>query len=145
MLGNSKLEIMGNITHYVNTEKNLKTLKKGIHASDMDLLLSSAGPFTIFAPSDVAFDKLQKGFMEELMEPQNRQKLAQLVKNHVVKGSVKLKDLKDGDTLVTVGGKELTVQVKADNIIINDAVVQSANAQTINGIVHFVDTVLTTQ
>jgi uncharacterized surface protein with fasciclin (FAS1) repeats len=133
---------MQNITHYVNTDKSLKTLKKGIHASDMDLLLSSAGPFTVFAPSDVAFEKLQKGFMDELMEPQNRQKLAQLVKNHVVKGSLKLKDLKDGDTLVTVSGKELTVQVVADNISINDAVVQSANAQTINGVVHFVDSVL---
>src|SRR5438128_9642001 len=109
---------MGNITHYVNTDKSLKTLKKGIHASDMDLLLNSAGPFTIFAPSDNAFEKLQKGFMDDLMEPQNRQKLALLVKNHVVKGSIRLKDLKNGDTLVAMSGKELTVQVKADNISI---------------------------
>ena len=133
---------MGNITHYVNTEKNLKTLKKGIHASDMDLLLSSAGPFTMFAPSDLAFEKLQKGFMDSLMEPQNRPRLAQMVKNHVVKGTIHLKDLKDGETLTTVSGKELLVQVKDGNVSIDDAAVQPSPARAINGMVHVVDSVL---
>jgi uncharacterized surface protein with fasciclin (FAS1) repeats len=136
---------MGNITHYVNTDKTLKTLKKGIHASDMDLLLSSAGPFTMFAPSDTAFQKLQKGFMEELLEPQNRPRLAQLVKNHIVKGSILIKDLKDGDTLTSVNGKELCVKVKEGNVSIDNVAVQSLHAHTINGTIHFVDSVLVTK
>ena len=49
---------MSNITQVVNEDKNLKTLKKGVHASDLDQLLSSTGPFTFFAPTDLAFDKL---------------------------------------------------------------------------------------
>jgi uncharacterized surface protein with fasciclin (FAS1) repeats len=134
---------MGNITHFVNTDKTLKTLKKGIHASDMDQLLNSAGPFTIFAPSDLAFQKLKKDFMEELFEPQNRSRLAQLVKNHIVKGNILLKDLKHGDTLTSVNGKD--VQVKGGNVSIDNVAVQSLHAHTINGMIHFVDSVLVTK
>jgi len=133
---------MGNITHHVNTDKSLKTLKRGVHASDVDQLLSSAGPFTMFAPSDLAFEKLQKGLIDELLEPQNRSKLAQLVKNHIIKGSIRLKDLKDGDTLTTISGKELTVQVKNGNVSIDNAAIQPLHAEANNGIVHFVDNVL---
>lgn len=57
---------MSNITQVVNTDKNLKTLKKGVHSSDLDQLLSSTGPFTFFAPSDLAFEKLEKGLMDDL-------------------------------------------------------------------------------
>jgi uncharacterized surface protein with fasciclin (FAS1) repeats len=53
---------MSNITQVVNTDKNLKTLKKGVHASDMDQILSSTGPYTFFAPTDLAFEKTGEGF-----------------------------------------------------------------------------------
>ena len=52
---------MSNITQVVNADKLLKTLKKSVHASDLDQLLSSTGPYTFFAPSDLAFEKLEKG------------------------------------------------------------------------------------
>ena len=118
-----KFNIMSNITQVVNTDKNLKTLKRGIHASDMDQLLSSSGPFTFFAPSDLAFEKLEEGLMDELLEPQNRPRLAELIKNHVVNGKIGFKELKDGDKLKTVNGRELLVQVKDGNVSIDDSVV----------------------
>ena len=92
-------------------DKNLKTLKKTVHASDIDQLLSSTGPFTFFAPSDSAFQKLEKGMLEKLFEPQNRSRLADLLSNHIVNGKIDYKELKDGDKLTTVNGRELKVQV----------------------------------
>ncbi|MEK7225307.1 MAG: fasciclin domain-containing protein, partial [Bacteroidota bacterium] len=74
---------MSNITQTVNVDKTLRTLKKTVHASDMDQLLSSTGPYTLFAPSDLAFEKLEKGLIEKLLEPQNRSRLADLVNNHI--------------------------------------------------------------
>ncbi len=100
---------MSNITQVVNVDKNLKTLKRGVHASDMDQLLSSTGPYTFFAPSDQAFEKLKKGMLENLLEPQNRAKMADLLNNHIVSGKILYADLKDGDTLTTLNGKKIII------------------------------------
>ena len=133
---------MSNITQVVNTDKNLKTLKRGVHASDMDQMLSSSGPFTFFAPSDLAFEKLDAGLMDELLEIQHRPRLAELIKNHVVSGKISFKELKDGDTLKTINGKELRVQVKDGDACINDFVVKEKDIRISNGVIHSLDTVL---
>ena len=133
---------MSNITQVINTDKNLKTLKKGVHASDMDQLLSSSGPFTFFAPSDLAFDKLDKGFMENLLEKENRSKLDDLIKSHLVTGQINYKDLNDGDKLTTLNNKELLIHVKNGVASIGDAILQSREAKITNGVIHISDTVL---
>ncbi|MEI9947324.1 MAG: fasciclin domain-containing protein [Chitinophagaceae bacterium] len=133
---------MSNITQVVNTDKNMKTLKKGMHASDMDQLLSSSGPFTFFAPSDIAFEKLEKGYMEDLVESKNKSALTELIKSHLVSGKIFFKELKDGDKLQTVNGKELLVQVKGINVSIGDIAVQARDAKITNGVIHSLDTVL---
>lgn len=132
---------MSNITQVVNTDKNLKTLKKGVHSSDLDQLLSSTGPFTFFAPSDLAFEKLEEGFMRELLEPQNKLKLTDLLNNHIVTGMVPFKDLKDGDILKTINGKQLTVEVKNGSVNIGGAVILGREAKISNGVMHSTDTV----
>lgn len=133
---------MSNITQIVNVDKNLKTLKKGVHASDMDQLLSSTGPYTFFAPTDLAFEKLEKGLMDSLLEPNNRARLADLIKNHVISGKIDFKDLKDGDKLVTVNNKELLVQIKEGVVSIGSALLQPRDAKISNGVIHLMDTVL---
>lgn len=133
---------MSNITQVVNVEKNLKTLKTGVHASDLDQLLSSTGPFTFFAPSDIAFEKLEKGMMATLLEPQNRVKLTDLLNNHIVNGKILFKDLKDGDKLTTVNGKELLVHVKNGAVSIGDIPVLARDAKIMNGAIHLMDTVI---
>lgn len=133
---------MSNLTQVVNVDKNLKTLKKGVHQSDMDQLLSSTGPFTFFAPSDTAFDKLEKGMMDNLLEPQNRTNLANLLQNHIVNGMVYHKDIKDGDKLTTVNGKELLVQVKNGSITIGEIAVLPRETRISNGVMYSVDTVI---
>ncbi|MBL7708262.1 MAG: fasciclin domain-containing protein [Chitinophagaceae bacterium] len=133
---------MSNITQVVNTDKNLRTLKKGVHASDLDQLLSSTGPFTFFAPSDLAFEKLDHGMMIDLLEPQNRPKLADLLSNHIVNGQINYKDMKDGDTLTTVNGKQLTLQVKNGAVSIGNIPVTQREARISNGVMHLLDTVM---
>ena len=134
---------MSNITQVVNTDKNLKTLKQSVHSSDLDQLLSSTGPFTFFAPSDLAFEKLDKGFMENLLEPQNKLKLTDLLNNHIVKGKIHFKDLKDGDKLEAINGNQLLVEVKNGVVNIGDAVILGRDAKISNGVVHSTDMVFT--
>ena len=134
---------MSNITQVVNTDKNLKTLKQSVHSSDLDQLLSSTGPFTFFAPSDLAFEKLDKGFMENLLLPENKVKLIDLMNNHIVKGKINFKDLKDGDSLETVNGNQLKVEVKNGKVNIRDAAVLGRDAKITNGVLHSTDTVFT--
>lgn len=134
---------MSNITQVVNTDKYLKTLKKGMHSSDLDQLLSSTGPFTFFAPTDLAFEKLENGTMRDLLEPQNKLKLTDLMNNHIVSGMIPFKDLKDGDRLKTINGNELVVEVKNGAVHIGGAVVLGRDAKISNGVMHSTDTVFT--
>ena len=133
---------MSNITQVVNVDKNLKTLKKGAHASDMDQLLSSSGPYTFFAPSDLAFEKLEKGMMEDLLEPRNRTRLADLLQNHIVSGKVLYAELKDGDTLTTLNGKKIKISHKDGKASIGDIPLIARDARISNGAMHVMDTVM---
>ena len=133
---------MSNLTQVVNVDKNLKTLKKSVHASDLDQLLSSSGPFTFFAPSDSAFQKLEKGLIERLLEPQNRNLLADLLSNHIVNGKIGYRELKDGDKLTAVNGRELKVQVTNGAVSISDIPIQPRDAKIMNGVMHMMDSVI---
>jgi uncharacterized surface protein with fasciclin (FAS1) repeats len=133
---------MSNITQVVNVDKNLTSLKKSVHATDLDQVLSSTGPYTLFAPSDIAFAKLDNGVLENLLKPENKAKLTDLVYQHVIAGKVNFKDLKDGEKLKTVGGVELDVHVKDGQVKVGDAQIGSHDLQTSNGVIHSVDTVL---
>lgn len=133
---------MSNITQVVNVDKHMTTLKKGVHASDMDQLLSSTGPFTFFAPTDFAFYKLDKGVVEKLLLPENKSSLAQLINHHVVEGKINYIDLKEGEKLKALDGKELIVSVVDGKVSINGAAIQHRDIKATNGVVHFLDTVL---
>ncbi|WP_343303257.1 fasciclin domain-containing protein [Chitinophaga niabensis] len=132
---------MSNITQVVNTDKYLKTLKKGVHASDLDQLLSSRGPFTFFAPNDVAFEKLESGLMEGLLAKEKKQQLTDLMNNHIVNGKILFKDLKNGDKLNTLGGTVLAVEVQNGKVSIGGAVILEREARITNGTIHSTDTV----
>ena len=133
---------MSNIAQLVNVEKNMTTLKQGVHASGLDQVLSGAGPFTVFAPTDTAFGKLDKSVLANLLKPENKTKLTDLLNQHVVAGKVNFKDLKDGEKLKTVNGKELLVHVKDGQATIDGAKIQSHDVQATNGVIHSLDTVM---
>jgi uncharacterized surface protein with fasciclin (FAS1) repeats len=133
---------MSNITQVVNTEKTMTILKKGVIASGLDNVLSGAGPYTVFAPSDLAFEKLEKGVLDNLLKPENKAKLTDVLNYHIVSGKVHFKDLKDGEKLKTLNGKELHVHVKDGHVKIEGAEIQGHDLASSNGVIHSLDTVM---
>ena len=134
---------MSNITQIVNVEKNMTTLKKSVLATGLDQVLSGKGPFTVFAPTDIAFGKLDKNTLDNLLKPENKTKLTDLLNHHVVAGKLNFKDLKDGEKLKTVNGKELLVHVKDGHTTIAGAKILDHDVQATNGIIHSLETVMT--
>jgi uncharacterized surface protein with fasciclin (FAS1) repeats len=133
---------MSNITQVVNAEKNMTILKKSVSASGLDSVLSGAGPYTVFAPNDLAFEKLEKGVLDNLLKPENKAKLVDVLNYHVVSGKVNFKDLKDGEKLKTINGKELHVHVKDGHVRIEGAEILSHDLSSSNGVIHSLDTVM---
>ena len=133
---------MSNITQVVNVDKTMTTLKKGVIAAGLDKKLSEAGPFTIFAPSDKAFDKVDKQTLENLLKPENKAKLIELLGHHVVEGKIHYKDLKDGQKLKDINGKELHVHVKDGKFSLNGAHIQGQDTEASNGVIFSLDTVM---
>jgi uncharacterized surface protein with fasciclin (FAS1) repeats len=130
---------MSNITQVVNTDKNMKTLKRGMHYSDLDQLLSSSGPFTFFAPSDLAFEKQGNTFMDDLLTSANKPQLTELLNSHIVNGKIAFLDLKDGDKLKTLNGKELSVEVKNGSVSVGGNAIVARTQRISNGVIYGMD------
>lgn len=133
---------MSNTTQVVRTDKNMTVLKKSIIATNLDQVLSSSGPYTFFAPSDLAFAKLDANSIETLLKPENCAKLSDLLNSHIVKGLINFKHFEDGQKLKTLNDKELLVQVKNGTAQIGNAQILTADVRTSNGVIHHLDTVL---
>ncbi|MBC7920158.1 MAG: fasciclin domain-containing protein [Ferruginibacter sp.] len=123
------------------------TLLAALKAAGLADRAKAKGPYTIFAPSNAAFDKLPAGTLDNLLKPANKKTLSGILTTHVVEGSVKAADLQDGQSIKTVSGQTLTVSKQGDSVMIKDAqgnsaTVTSADIQATNGIVHSIDAVL---
>ena len=118
------------------------TLVAAVKAAGLVETLKSAGPFTVFAPTNAAFAALPAGTVETLLKPENKAKLAGILTYHVVAGAVKAADLKDGQKIKTVQGEELTVSIKDGKVMINGANVTIADVISSNGVTHVIDGVL---
>ena len=130
---------MKNIEEVINEDRNLTAISRGIIAADLKRAWSQAGPFTIFAPSDLAFSKMDIGVFANLEKPENRATMEDLMNDHAVLGKIHFKDLKDGQKLKTINGKELNVLVKSNGVTINGAVIQARDMEGSNGVVHSID------
>ena len=123
------------------------TLVAAVKAAGLVETLKSAGPFTVFAPTNAAFDKLPAGTVSSLVTPEMKPTLTKILTYHVVPGRLMAADLKDGQVLTTVEGETLTVMKKGNSVMLKDAkggmsTVTIANVVSSNGITHVVDTVL---
>ncbi|MDX2046448.1 MAG: fasciclin domain-containing protein [Chitinophagaceae bacterium] len=133
---------MSNIVDVVVADKNLATMLKSVKAAGLEIELSKTGPFTVFAPSEMAFGKLAQGQLADLLKPENKVKLTGILNSHVVEGKTSFKDLKDGQKLKSVNGKELDVKVNNGHVTINGATVQGRDSEATNGVVHSLDAVI---
>ncbi|MCH7410255.1 fasciclin domain-containing protein [Belliella sp. DSM 111904] len=120
----------------------LSTLVAAVKAGDLVDVLKGDGPFTVFAPSNEAFEKLPAGTVETLLKPENKDQLVQILTYHVVPGKVYSKDLKDGMTATTAQGKDVKISLKDGKAKVNGATVTSADIEASNGVVHVIDSVI---
>ena len=142
ILSANKFKNMSNIVDVVVADKNLATLLRGVKAAGMENVLSKPGPYTVFAPSEMAFGKLAQGELTELLKPENKIKLTSILNSHVVEGKKSFKDFTNGQTLKTIGGKELDVKVSNGTVTVNGATIQGRDNEASNGVVHSLDTVI---
>ncbi len=131
-----------NIVETAKGAGQFNTLLAAAKAAGLAPTLSGKGPFTVFAPTDAAFAKLPKGTVQTLLKPENKRKLAALLKYHVVAGEIEAADIKPGRSHVkTVNGKSVTVR-KYGGVSINGVKVVAADVKASNGVIHVINRVL---
>jgi uncharacterized surface protein with fasciclin (FAS1) repeats len=123
---------------------NVTTLVAAVKAAGLVDTLKSAGPFTVFAPTNDAFAKLPAGTVDTLLKPENKSKLVDILTYHVVAGRYTSADLTDGMVLTSVEGKKLTIgKTAAGKITVNgSAMVETADVISKNGVTFVIDSVL---
>lgn len=146
----SKATIMNTINNSP-TNKNLvdtaaangsfKTFGKAIDRAGMADTLRGAGPFTVFAPTDAAFEKLPAGKLDNLFKPENKEELVSLLNYHVVSGRKTVADVGKWDAARTVNGQSAPIVFANDQVSIDGALVTSADIGSSNGVIHGIDKV----
>lgn len=123
--------------------KDHTTLVAAVKQAELVDALSNAGPFTVFAPTNEAFDKLPKGTVDDLMKPENKAKLQDILQYHVFVANLSTALMQDGQTLNQVNGQNITIQKSADGkVTINGKAHIIASIPASNGIIHVIDEVL---
>ncbi len=142
MVGGSMMVKSKNIVENAANSSDHTTLVSAVKAADLAGTLSGAGPFTVFAPTNEAFNKVPKATLDGLMMPEKKADLTKILTYHVVPGALMAADLKDGQKLTTVQGKDLMVSVKDGRVMINGANVTIADVVSSNGVTHVIDAVV---
>ena len=142
MVGGAKMVPSKNIVENAAGSSDHTTLVAAVKAAGLAETLSGAGPFTVFAPTNEAFNKLPAGTVDNLLKPEMKKDLTNILTYHVVAGKLMAADLKDGQKLKTVEGGELMVSVKGGKVMINGANVTIADVVSSNGVTHVIDAVL---
>jgi transforming growth factor-beta-induced protein len=118
------------------------TLVTAIKAADLVETLKGKGPFTVFAPTDEAFAKLPAGTVENLLKPENKQKLVSILTYHVVPGKVMASEVVKLSDAKTVNGQSLTITVEGKMVMVDSAKVVKTDIECSNGVIHVIDAVV---
>lgn len=122
-----------------------KTLVAAVQAAGLVDTLKGAGPFTVFAPTDDAFAKLPPGTVENLLKPENKDKLVSILTYHVVPGDFTAAKVMKMTEAKTVQGEDLKIMTMDGKVMVNDANVVKPDIKCSNGVIHVIDTVLMPQ
>jgi len=120
---------------------NFTTLAAALTAAGLVDTLKGAGPFTVFAPTDAAFAALPAGTVEDLLKPENKDKLIAILTYHVIAGKVMSTDLSEGLKAKTVNGAEVTITLDG-GAKVNGVVISTADIAASNGVIHVIDAVI---
>jgi transforming growth factor-beta-induced protein len=134
--------VLKDIVDTAAADDRFTTLVAAVQAAGLVETLKGEGPFTVFAPTNDAFAKLPAGTLDELLKPENKQKLTDILLYHVVSGKVMAADVTGLTSATTVLGKDVAIKVDMGNVYINDAQVVITDIETSNGVIHVIDSVL---
>lgn len=132
---------MGDIVA-VATDAGFSTLTTAVSAADLVATLQSDGPFTVFAPTDEAFAKLDPATLASLLEPQNKEQLAAILTYHVVSGRFTAEDVTARSSFETVQGETISISLEDGQAKVNNATITTVDVPASNGIIHIIDTVI---
>lgn len=130
-----------NLIEIVESNPDLSTFIQAINESGLRATLESQGPWTVFAPSNEAFAAVPQNVLHDLMKRENASRLATLLKNHIVKGSL-VTSAMNTSNVVSVGGKPLHIEVRGSQVDVNGAGIVQADITGTNGVIQVVDKVL---
>jgi uncharacterized surface protein with fasciclin (FAS1) repeats len=121
---------------------SFNTLAKALQAADLVDTLKGKGPFTVFAPTDEAFAKLPAGTLNDLLKPENKQKLQRILTYHVVPGRVSSADVVKLRTAKTVSGDTIDINANGRSVMVDSARVVKTDVPASNGVIHIIDSVI---
>jgi len=130
-----------NIIKVASGSKDHSTLVAAVKAGGLVDALSNAGPFTVFAPTNAAFDKLPKGTVDNLLKPENKESLVDILGYHTYVGVLKTEYMQDGQEFEEVNGKKVKITKKDGKVFVNGSEIV-ASITTSNGIIHVINDVL---
>ncbi len=122
--------------------KDHSTLVAALKQAELVTSLSNAGPFTVFAPTNAAFDKLPEGTVDGLMKDDKKTDLQNILQYHVAVGGYKTENMTDGQVIGMANGDNITLSVKDGKVMVNGTATIVATIRASNGIIHVVDAVL---
>ena len=122
--------------------EQFSTLVAAVQAAGLVDTLKGDGPFTVFAPTNDAFAKLPAGTVENLLKPENKDKLISVLTYHVVPGKVMSKDIKPSQMVKTVNGQQVSIKLSYGKVSVDGATVTAADVEADNGVIHVIDTVI---
>ncbi len=142
MVGGAMMVQNKNIVENAMNARNVTTVVAAVKAAGLVDTLMGEGPFTVFAPTNFAFNRLPAGTVEMLVMPENKDALTDILTYHVVAGRYTSADLMDGMKLKTVNGQDLTIRKRGRNVWVNGARIATRDVISSNGVTHVINKVL---
>lgn len=140
--GASQAQPAGDIVAVASGAGQFNTLVAAVQAAGLVETLQGPGPFTVFAPTDAAFAALPAGTVEDLLKPENKDRLVAVLTYHVVPGKVTAEQVTGLDKATTVNGADVSIATGGDGVTVNGARVVSADVMASNGVIHVIDKVI---
>jgi len=131
-----------NLVDTAAAQGSFKTFGKALQAAGLVEILKGAGPYTVFAPTDAAFDKLPAGKLDNWLKPENKAELISVLKYHVTPGRVLAADVGKLSQTKTEQGETAKIRMSGSKVTINDANVTLTDIASSNGVIHPIDAVL---
>lgn len=131
----------GTVAELAASDESFSTLATAIEAAGLTETLSAAGPYTVFAPTNEAFEALPEGTLDQLLLPENKALLTQVLTYHVVPEEIASSDITSGE-VTTVEGTPVTISATPEGVTVNNATVIEPDIQASNGVIHAVDQVI---